>query len=216
MRHLILDIETITPGWHEEKFAPLPWHEPVVVSLLTVETGTEQLKMSSWRMDQDGEADCIRAVAKEIVRSDRLVTFNGKGFDLPLLGMRAAALGCEWRHWIDRRHRFPNFRTPLYHYDLLEQYGDYGSARFKFDALCRMMGLPGKSAEVNGSNVGEIWTEDAEGWRQKIVDYCEQDVFDAWVCYLKFVQAYERDVGAAFVRTRDWAADIPHLAGRLK
>lgn len=203
MRIITLDIETITPawkdgvyGWDPDIFPPFTFHIPVVVRWLTYGV---TIKEGGYRADRDEEIAGLEALAGEIRDSDRLVTFNGRGFDMPVLGMRAMINGINWSFWSKWRHRFPNYKNPLRHYDLCDQLSDYGAApRPSLDHVCRALGFGGKGG-IDGSMVSEMW---AAGDHDAIEDYCRWDVFDTWMVYLNFLQTFQgRNVGPAMEAT---------------
>jgi predicted PolB exonuclease-like 3'-5' exonuclease len=208
---ITIDIETIAPNWipgahgyeliktpvaidggalildEKPKFPPLPYHLPVVISVLSVDTATPgEIELTSYRLDEISELHVLVELALRLSDAHRIVTYNGRGFDMPLLTLRAMAqfaLGnkIDWSFWEQCRHRFGNYKQALVHYDLADQLTDFGGApRFGLDALAQAMGLPGKVG-VEGSQVGRLWEDPSN--RDRIVMYCESDVIDTFLCY---------------------------------
>ncbi len=100
----------------------------------------------------------------------RLVTYNGRRFDVPVLTQRALAHGVSpaalWR--ADYRQRFHDS-----HLDIMDALSDYGSSTpLSQHELAAMLGIPGKLG-VGGADVRELW---AEGRSQDIAAYCSCDV----------------------------------------
>jgi 3'-5' exonuclease len=87
------------------------------------------------------------------------VTWNGRGFDLPVINLRSLMHGipCEWYYENrDVRYRY----SAEGHLDLMDFLGDYGAARnMKLGDVARLVGLPGKTGEVKGSNVFDVYQE---------------------------------------------------------
>ena len=197
-----MDIETISPDhpvtWPEPPtFPPLPLHRPVCVCVLTADTAapTCAFSLATWvSMEPFGslEAEAFDAIGEALRRSDRLVTFNGRGFDLPVLRLAASRAkgAAPWR-WCDsdRRRRFPDYKTrTLWHWDLLDLITDHGAGqRFSLDALARSYGLPGKG-EVSGADVGTLFES---GEIEQIARYCAEDTLQTLLCALRWMRHAE-------------------------
>lgn len=110
-------------------------------------------------------------------RYDHVVTFNGRGFDVPFLYLRSAVLGVpiSRKDWLGYR-----FQTEP-HCDLAEQFTFYsvsgrdGAARkFNLDFYCKAFGIPSPKAEgVSGMDVAQLV---AESRFRDIAEYCLRDV----------------------------------------
>jgi len=110
----------------------------------------------------------------------RLVTFNGSGFDLPVLRYRAMmhsipAPGLRKRAYFNR---YSEDAIDLC--DVLASYGS--SAKVKLDALAKAFGLPGKPEGMDGSEV-EAYVRD--GRIREVADYCETDVVTTYRIWLR-------------------------------
>lgn len=115
------------------------------------------------------------AVAKHY---DKVVTFNGRQFDVPFLYLRSAQLDVPItrKNWLGYR-----FATEP-HCDLAEQLTFYnvsgrsGAARrFNLDFYCRIFGVDSpKSHGVTGMDVNQLMEEERYG---EIAEYCLRDVF---------------------------------------
>jgi predicted PolB exonuclease-like 3'-5' exonuclease len=115
----------------------------------------------------------------------RLVTYNGRGFDLPVLKYRAMKYGVVAKALHDKSNKWENYTSRYsadFHCDLLETLSDFGaSARCKMNEVCTIVGLPGKFG-VDGSNVSVMYDDgDVAGIRQ----YCEADVLNTYLLYLR-------------------------------
>lgn len=108
---------------------------------------------------------------------DSIVTFNGRGFDIPFLYLRSAALNVpiSRRDWLGYRYQ----TDP--HCDLAEQLTFYGvsgregaARRFNLDFYCKVFGIESpKSHGVSGMDVNNLV---AEGRFRDIAEYCLRDV----------------------------------------
>ncbi len=108
---------------------------------------------------------------------DHVVTFNGRGFDVPFLYLRSAQLNVpiSRKDWLGYR-----FATEP-HCDLAEQLTFYGvsgregaARKFNLDFYCKAFGIESpKSHGVTGTDVGRLLQE---GRFREIAEYCLRDV----------------------------------------
>jgi predicted PolB exonuclease-like 3'-5' exonuclease len=109
----------------------------------------------------------------------KLVTFNGRGFDLPLLELAAFRYGtCGREHFISSRRRFDGW-----HLDLMDWLSNYGGYRMVggLNLLSKLLGKPGKM-DVQGEQVYELHLA---GKAQEIHDYCMFDTLDTYFVFLR-------------------------------
>ncbi len=109
----------------------------------------------------------------------KLVTFNGRSFDMPLLELAAFRYGCPARDYF---HSSRN-RLGGGHLDLLDWLANYGAARISggLNLLSKILGKPGKM-EVTGEQVYRLH---GEGRAQEINDYCMFDTLDTYFVFLR-------------------------------
>jgi predicted PolB exonuclease-like 3'-5' exonuclease len=109
----------------------------------------------------------------------KLVTFNGRGFDLPLLELGAYRYGFPARDYFARgRNRFNG------DLDLMDWLSNYGASRGfagGLNLLAKMLGKPGKM-DVAGDQVYEMYRA---GRYQEINDYCMFDTLDTYFVFLR-------------------------------
>ncbi|MBI3852127.1 MAG: ribonuclease H-like domain-containing protein [Verrucomicrobia bacterium] len=108
---------------------------------------------------------------------EAIVTFNGRGFDVPFLYLRSALLNVpiKRKDWLGYR-----FQTEP-HCDLAEQLTFYGvsgrdgaARKFNLDFYCKAFGIESpKSHGVTGLDVNHLL---AEGKYREIAEYCLRDV----------------------------------------
>ncbi|MBM3847373.1 MAG: hypothetical protein FJ405_13965 [Verrucomicrobia bacterium] len=114
----------------------------------------------------------------EVARKyDSIVTFNGRGFDVPFLYLRSAALNVPItrKDWLGYRYA----TEP--HCDLAEQLTFFGvsgrdgaARRFNLDFYCKAFGIESpKSHGVTGMDVNQLMTE---GRSREVAAYCMRDV----------------------------------------
>jgi predicted PolB exonuclease-like 3'-5' exonuclease len=122
-----------------------------------------------------------------------VVTWNGRGFDLPVLSMRSLKLGIPFGWYYsnrDMRYRY----SDTGHLDLMDYLGDYGASRnAKLGDVARLIGLPGKVGEVSGKGVHDIYRStvgsanlDVVAEKQRSVGrYCLQDTIQTALIFLR-------------------------------
>ena len=108
---------------------------------------------------------------------EQVVTFNGRGFDVPFIYLRSAILGVPItrKNWLGYR-----FATEP-HCDLAEQLTFYGvsgrdgaARKFNLDFYCKAFGIDSpKSHGVTGMDVNDLM---AQGRYREIAEYCLRDV----------------------------------------
>jgi predicted PolB exonuclease-like 3'-5' exonuclease len=122
----------------------------------------------------------------------QIVSWNGGGFDLPVLHYRGLIHGVRAaRYWDqgedDRDFKWNNYigRYHQRHLDLMDLLALYqGRANAPLDQLAQLMGLPGKL----GMDGAAVWGAYQDGRLEDIWRYCETDVVNTYLVYLRFQQ----------------------------
>ncbi len=115
----------------------------------------------------------------ERYKKAKLVTFNGRGFDLPLLELAAFRYGLSARdYFYDSRNRFKGN-----HIDLFDWLSNYGACRLNggLDLLAKMIGKPGKM-DMAGD---QVYALHRDGRSREINDYCMFDTLDTYFVFLR-------------------------------
>lgn len=109
----------------------------------------------------------------------KIVTFNGRGFDLPLLELAAFRYGFPGREYYARgRNRYNG------DIDLMDWMTNYGGSRGfpgGLNLLAKLIGKPGKM-DVSGDQVYEMFRA---GKLQEINNYCMFDTLDTYFVFLR-------------------------------
>ena len=108
----------------------------------------------------------------------KLVTFNGRSFDLPLLELAAFRYGFPARDYFARgRNRFNG------DLDLMDWLANYGACKMVggLDLLSKLLGKPGKMG-VSGD---QVYGLHQAGRHQEINDYCLCDTLDTYFVFLR-------------------------------
>jgi 3'-5' exonuclease len=123
------------------------------------------------------ETELLNEFWEVAVRYESIITFNGRGFDIPFIYLRSALLDVRIsrKDWLGYRFQVEP------HCDLLEQLTFYGvsgrdgaARRFNLDFYCKAFGIPSpKSHGITGMDVGRLM---AEGRAWEVAEYCWGDV----------------------------------------
>ena len=200
-------------------FAPL--HLQQVVAIGCALRDAAGVRVWSVGEASDPEPELIRRFFDGIEKyTPQLVSWNGGGFDLPVLNHRALIHGITAsRYWDwgddDKEFRYNNYLARFHtrHLDLMDVVAQYQPrASAGLDAMARLCGFPGKLG-MDGSEVaGAI----AEGRIGDVRAYCECDVVNTYLVYQRFrLMRGEIDAGEyaheiSLVRERIGASDAAH------
>jgi predicted PolB exonuclease-like 3'-5' exonuclease len=170
-------------------FLPLPQHRVVAIS--GVLRTAEDVKVFSLGADGAPEKEILKRFFEGLHRySPELVSWNGCGFDLPVLSYRCLRHGVDAsRYWEtgdgDRDFRFNNYLNRFHwrHLDLMDVLSGYqSSGRASLELVAQLLGLPGKLG-MSGAKVWDCWQR---GEVAAICNYCETDVLNTYLVYLRF------------------------------
>lgn len=166
-----------------------------------------------------GEAELIQRFFDGLERYvPDLISWNGGGFDLPVLHYRALKHGIQApRYWEtgdeDQAFRWNNYLNRFHwrHLDLMDVLSGYqGRARAGLENVALMLGLPGKLG-MGGDQVWDAWLA---GRIVEIRNYCETDVLNTFLIYLRFELMRGRftpeQYRAECLRIREALAAQPH------
>ncbi len=140
---------------------------------------------------EEGEGSLIQRFFDGIEKyTPQLVSWNGSGFDLPVLHYRGLIHGVQSpRYWDmgedDREFKWNNYisRYHTRHLDLMDLLAMYtGRANAPLDELAKLIGFPGKL----GMDGSKVWEAYQQGRLAEIRNYCETDVVNTWLVYLRF------------------------------
>lgn len=162
-------------------FLPVAFQVPVAVCVLSVGADFRPRELHCLDAPEYRPAEIVRRFWQTMERFPQavLVTFNGRGFDLPLLEMAAFRFGCYAGPYMrEGRKRF----SPL-HQDLLDWLGNYGALRPTggLNLLSKLLGQPGKM-DVAGD---QVFALHQAGKKQAINDYCMFDTLDTYFVFLR-------------------------------
>ncbi len=166
-------------------------HLQRVVAISCVLATGDEFKVWSLGEPGSGERELIERFFEGLKRYEpTLVSWNGGGFDLPVLAYRALVHGVNAEaYWeigdTERDYRYNNYVSRFHwrHVDLMDVLSHFqlrGAA--PLDEMARLVGLPGK-AGMHGSEVADAWLAgDIEALR----NYCETDALNTYLLWLRF------------------------------
>lgn len=181
----VLDIETIAdpdacaragvdPA---EGFPAWPLHQLLCVSLLSVDRDDKRrhrFTIETFSRSALSERAIVAEVERRLETARTIITYNGRGFDIPVLLARAAMTD----EYVPSLLRAGNRAHAGYHADLLDEVTGNGAAvRPRLVDVCAGFGIPAK-LDIAGSSVAALA---AQGDYARVERYCETDVVATWL-----------------------------------
>ena len=169
----------------------LPLHQHRIVAISVTFRTADSFKVWSLGDEDSDEAEIVQRFFDGIARyTPDLVSWNGGGFDLPVLHYRALKHGIQAaRYWEmgegDRDFKWNNYLSRFHwrHIDLMDVLAGFQPrGRASLDQMAVMLGFPGKL----GMSGARVWDKFQEGAIGEIRNYCETDVLNTWLVYLRF------------------------------
>ncbi len=174
----------------------LPLHLQKIIAISVVYRGMgddmdHEVSVRSLGDENSTEADLLTAFFKEIdKRTPTLVSWNGSSFDLPVIHYRALKNSISAPSYWEKGDNNSEFRHDNYlsrHHDrhtdlkdVLASYNDTATAPLNDIAL--LLGFPGKM----GMDGSQVWDEYQVGNIKGIRNYCETDVLNTYLIYLRY------------------------------
>ena len=193
-----------------------------IVAISIVLRSADKVRVWSLGDRDSGEAELIRRFFEGIERyRPQLVSWNGGGFDLPVLHYRALKHGIASElYWEtgdnDRSFRYNNYQSRYHqrHLDLMDVLSGFQMrATAKLDAVAVMLGFPGKM----GLGGDKVWGYFRDEKIDEIRAYCETDVLNTYLVFLRFqhmrglLDDTELESEMHLLRDQLGASQEPHL-----
>ena len=180
-------------------------------------------KLAIWTLGEidDDEPTIIQKFFELIERkTPHLVSWNGSGFDLPVLMQRGLITGVTASRFLetganDRAFSFDHYlnRYKERHLDLMDFMAMYQArANAPLDTMAKLCGFPGKL----GMDGSQVWPAFQRGEIAEIRAYCETDVANTYLLFLRFIamrgdlNRVEYDAEIALLRDKLTATDAKH------
>ena len=175
-------------------FLPLHLHRVVAISCC-LRWSDDKVHVSTIGKIEDDEATVLRKFYELLERyTPQLVSWNGGGFDLPVLHYRSLIHGISAARYWDmgdgdfgdsRDFKWNNYlsRYHMRHCDLMDVLAMYnGRANAPLDQMAKLCGFPGKM----GMDGSKVWDAYQQGQLQEIRDYCETDAANTYLMFIRF------------------------------
>jgi hypothetical protein len=166
-------------------------HLQRIVSISAALRSAEGFKLWSIGDTSSSEKELLQRFFRGIEKfKPVLVSWNGTGFDLPVIHYRSLLHGvASPRYWevgnTDREYRYNNFLSRFHwrHIDLMDVLSGFQPRAFApLHEISLMLGLPGKL----GMDGAGVWDAYRSGQVNEIRNYCEIDVLNTYLIYLRF------------------------------
>lgn len=198
-----------------------------IVAISVALRSGDRFKIWSLGTEDSTERELIERFFDGVDRySPTLVSWNGGGFDLPVIHYRSLLHGVSApRYWEtgddDTSFRWNNYLNRFHarHTDLMDVLSGYQMrAVAPLDEVATLLGLPGKL----GMHGSKVWVNYQAGEVSAIRNYCETDVLNTFLLYLRFELIRGRltekayDAECQLARDSLAAESKPHLDAFLK
>lgn len=211
------DIETIVAEEPADgSFPPWPRHQPVAAAFLRADWSSDGYSFDLQTLIcMPGEEGAFYEQVNQLLPAGvTSASYNGRGFDLPVLQLQAMAgrrFGLDGLFSHTQAHRYG-----AQHCDLADQFSGYGGTRrVGLAELCEPLGIPVKT-NVHGADVGALWRD---GDVDAIARYVREDVIATYILWLHWSAAKARDERKITQPLADLAAwlertpEFEHLCG---
>ena len=193
---VVFDIETIPDADHHvgDDMPKVLFHKVVAISYLRASV-VEDDGGRSFAIDLLKTGGDVTSSEKELVAGfwqfgerskPRLVTFNGRGFDLPILKYRALKHEITAPWFAQGEGKWDNYSGRYsvdWHCDLMDALADFGASKAsKLSEISSLLGVPSKLG-IDGSLVREYIET---GRLPEVRNYCETDVLATYLVFLRF------------------------------
>jgi len=204
----------------QSDFLKLHMHQIVAISVVL--RTSEHFKVWSLGNESSSEKELLERFFDGIQKySPTLVSWNGGGFDLPVIHYRALMHKISApRYWEigeeDSSFRWNNYLNRFHyrHMDLMDILAGYQSrANAPLEEIALSLGLPGKM----GMSGEKVWEAFYKGEIENIRNYCETDVLNTYLIYVRLqllrgkLSLIEYENEYTFVKQNLREADKPHF-----
>lgn len=201
-------------------FMPLPLHQIVCLSTLWVQDGQMQLCSMSAKDHEEGAI--IARFFEALNQKPTLVSFNGKGFDIPVISYRALKHRLSSFVLYDQNSttevKYNNYQNRYHdrHFDVMRKLA-HDAPYQKLDVLSCLCGISGKQ-DINGAMVAPLV---AKGDFDTLMRYCESDVLNTWLLYLRAHHLYAQNLPfghpmALEQQTLEYLLNLTEASGQLR
>jgi predicted PolB exonuclease-like 3'-5' exonuclease len=205
----------------------MPHYMQRIVAISAVLTAHDSVKVWSLGDADSSEKELLKRFYDGLEKyNPTIVSWNGGGFDLPVMHYRSLLHGVNAQsYWQmgdeDTSFRYNNYISRFHwrHIDLMDVLAGFQMrANAKLDHIATMLGFPGKLG-MDGSKVCDAFLD---GKIEEIRNYCETDVLNTYLVFLRFElmrgKIYEKEYERRCEQVRDYLSESgeEHLEEFLK
>lgn len=171
----------------QSDFFPIPFHIPISIATLQADENYRIRALGCFGVDRFQEAEMAARFWQLFESVQTMVTFNGRGFDLPVMETRALKHGLSLPRYFGTGQNRNTYRGSRYsdsfHIDLCDFLSNFGAAARKssLNVLAKLIGLPGKYT-IAGDDVEYLFRQ---GRQKEINQYCITDVLQTYLLFLR-------------------------------
>ncbi|MBN2320276.1 MAG: ribonuclease H-like domain-containing protein [Acidobacteria bacterium] len=171
----------------QSDFFPVPFHIPISIATLQADENYRIVSLGCLGADRFSESELIARFWQIFENARTLVTFNGRGFDLPVLEIQALKHGLSVQRYFGQDQGRNTYRSNRYsdafHIDLCDFLSNFGAVypRNSLNLLAKLIGLPGKYT-IEGEDVEYLYRQ---GRHKEINQYCMTDVLQTYLLFLR-------------------------------
>lgn len=190
-------------------------HLQRIVAISVLLRHRDEVRVWSLGELDSGEDEIIRRFFDGIERfSPTLVSWNGSGFDLPVLHYRSLLHGISAPRYWDTGDGSQEFRWNNYinryhtrHTDLMDVLSAYqGRACAPLNEIAVLLGFPGKL----GMDGAQVWDQYRAGALADIRNYCETDVVNTYLVYVRY------ELIRGHITMKEWEAEQAFVRGMIR
>jgi len=171
------------------EFQPLHLHKIVQISVALYKHPSE-FKLWSLGTSNTDESELLTRFFQGMEQyTPQLVSWNGMGFDMPVIRYRSLLHGITSRLYWESGNEDSNFKWNNYlnryherHLDLADVLANFSGRMSKLNEVSVLLGLPGKI----GVGAENVWKSFYNGEMTEISNYCEIDVLNTFLIFLRF------------------------------
>jgi 3'-5' exonuclease len=171
----------------QSDFFPVPFHIPISIATLQADETYRIRSLGCFGADRFAEPELIGKFWQLFESVQTLVTFNGRGFDLPVLEARALKHGIPLPRYFATGQSRSTYRgsryNDAYHLDLCDFLSNFGTGtrRSSLNLFAKLIGLPGKYT-IAGDDVEYLYRQNR---LKEINQYCITDVLQTYLLFLR-------------------------------
>ncbi len=171
----------------QSDFFPVPFHIPISIATLQADENYRIVSLGCLGADRFSESELIERFWQIFESAQTLVTFNGRGFDFPVLEIQALKHGFSLGRYFGQDQGRSAYRSSRYndafHIDLCDFLSNFGAVypRNSLNLLAKLIGLPGKYT-IEGEDVEYLYRQ---GRYKEINQYCMTDVLQTYLLFLR-------------------------------